>query len=623
MARRFASLASFVLGFALVLLPSDARAQSSPPSSAPCFAHLSEAKLISTGTGWAIVAQPADRGTDTADRNTDCTTDHLYWTDDDGKSWREITPPNMPARSIGPVYFPRGAGSPGTVFFLDRLHGWLIASDVQDDDTDARFYLLSTSDGGKTWQRLLMQRPTYKLMDDFFPTQIYFSDPSHGWILWHWAMMNSTGNALLGTVDGGRTWKRLPDPPGAGPMDFTSARDGWMIGASKGQIEAPMIEDDQLWASHDGGEHWSTVSIPVPGRSATNVRFGQLKFNSKGAGVVTARAWVSNYVARFFVCVTHDGGKSWHFSQFDGYEAFPSIVDTRVIWIEFHWSTGPRTFFDDPVIPATIRIGDREIAPVIPDGVSLEGNLSSVDFLDDSSAWAIYLNTRRGVNPVPFELLSTGDGGKTFRTITPPAAADYPMPPPELFLVNGSIARFPPLPPFARIPPAILLNRGPAGRMQTPSSAGGPMMIRGTGFRRENTVWIGSHRVPAESSDGQNLNLLVPSDVAPGTYEVYVENVDGKSDGVQVPIRPQEALKLTNVEDGEAIHAGQQIFLTGEGVLLENEVWFGAQGVPARLVISGGPVLNVTVPASLAPGPCDVYITNAAGKSNVVRVTVE
>jgi hypothetical protein len=57
--------------------------------------------------------------------------------------------------------------------------------------------------------------------------------------------------------------------------------------------------------------------------------------------------------------------------------------------------------------------------------------------------------------------------------------------------------------------------------------------------------------------------------------------------------------------------------------LLENEVWFGPQGVAAKLIISGDAMLQVDVPASIPPGPCQVYVRNAAGKSDVVAVVVD
>jgi hypothetical protein len=57
--------------------------------------------------------------------------------------------------------------------------------------------------------------------------------------------------------------------------------------------------------------------------------------------------------------------------------------------------------------------------------------------------------------------------------------------------------------------------------------------------------------------------------------------------------------------------------------LIENTVWFGTEAVPAQLVLSGGAGLDFDVPGSLAPGTYEVYVTNAKGKSNVLKVTIE
>jgi hypothetical protein len=595
-------LAFFV---AVILLlassPHATYSQTARTSSPDCHASLSKAKLVSSGEGWAIVKQPSDRAQDHATDSEDCTDEHLYWTDNDGQSWREITPDRMPARNLG------------SVFFLDRVHGWMISPDSGRGESNAPIHIVYTEDGGKGWRTVLLQRPLVNSITDMSPMEIFFSDASHGWILWRWAQMHSRANALTATSDGGRTWRTLPEPPGPGPMQFTSAQNGWIIGDSAGQVGVPIIERDQVWATRDGGEHWSAIFIPVPADAPDSVRFGELKFNDKGEGVVAAQSWVSNYVERFFTCVTHDGGGSWRFSQFDGYGASPSLVGTHVVWTVFHW----------PVAPTTIRIGDREIAPAIPEILSLQGQLGNLNFIDDSSAWAIYANGRIRplMPPVPFELLSTTDGGKTFRTITPPAASRYPVPAPELFSLNGSVVRFPPRPAFGMRPPPIPPNGGGLLRFAPP--AGGPMIMTGTGFRQENTVWIGSHRIQVASNDGENLQFLVPLDVAPGTYKIYVENSSGKTNETEVSIRAPQALKISNIQNGEGIRPGQQISLIGSGFLLENKVWFGTQGVAAKLIISGAPILQVSVPASVPKGRCEIYVSNATGKSDSVGVMIE
>jgi hypothetical protein len=144
------------------------------------------------------------------------------------------------------------------------------------------------------------------------------------------------------------------------------------------------------------------------------------------------------------------------------------------------------------------------------------------------------------------------------------------------------------------------------------------MIISGTGFRQEDTVWIGSHRIQVASNDGENLQFLVSLDISPGTYKVYVENIYGKTNETEVSVRAAQALRISNIQTGERIHPGQQILLAGSGFLLENKVWFGTQAVAAKLILSGGAMLQVSVPASITAGPSEIYVSNASGKGDVV-----
>lgn len=594
---------AILFGALLVLLASCPRVtycQAFQTPSPGCYASLSRAKLVSVGTGWATVNQPLDLPMVRPGGIEDCTTEHLYWTDNDGQTWLEITPRQMPTKDLG------------IVFFLDRAHGWSVSSNGNGEENNDPIFVLSTANGGKSWHTVRVPRPMVGSGLSMFPTDVFFSDPNHGWILWRWAMMNSRVNALAATTDGGRTWKTLPKPPGPGPMQFTSASDGWFVGASPGQIGIPITEDDQLWVTHDGGNNWNAVPVSVPADSPHNFRFGAMKFDAAGNGVLVAESRVSDYVERFFTCVTHSG-TSWQFSHFDEYQAHPSPVNMDIIWTVFHW----------PVRATTIRVGESVISPKVPDSLSLQGNLGDVVFIDQLHAWTAFNNGRTGPYTAQalYELLSTIDGGKTFQIITPPAATHYPIPPPEIFWLNGSIVRWPPRPAFALKPPPISTNDGRQLRFRP--AAGGPILITGSGFRQENTVWLADHPVQVASADGEHLQFLVPLDITPGTYKIYVENLNGKTNDAEVSIRGPQPLRITNIQNGEHIHPGQQILLSGTGFLLENEVWFGLQGVAAKLIISGGAMLQVDVPASTPLGPCQIHISNTAGNSEIVTVEVD
>jgi photosystem II stability/assembly factor-like uncharacterized protein len=382
--------------------PYSSHAQATGLASPACYTNLRRFKLISPSVGWAIVDLPSDQHAD----GGECTRRHLYWTETNGRTWREITPTDMPTRSMGQV------------FFLDRQHGWMFSTDALSEEKDARFYLLSTEDGGKNWRTLVLQRPMFKLMDDYtFPSQLFFSDSQHGWILWHWHLMNSSANALLATSDGGRTWSRLPDPPGPGPFQFTSPREGWIIGGPEIPDGIPDPESENLWATHDGGIHWQVVSVHLPaGTEGGEAYFSAFRFKNSREGLAVAERQLSGRLFRFFTCFTRDGGKSCKVLHFDAYHASPSFVGEHIIWSVSDW----------PAMKVTIQTDGHATSPTPPPGLSPEGRFDDFDFIDDSNGWVRFDR----------ELLSTSDGGITLQIITPPSLAQSPFPPPQLFAVG-------------------------------------------------------------------------------------------------------------------------------------------------------------------------------------------
>jgi photosystem II stability/assembly factor-like uncharacterized protein len=457
-----------------------------------------QARLVLPGTGWAAVDQPSDQPSENAKETV---SQHLYWTEDDGRTWREITPAPMLTRNLGDI------------FFLDNSRGWILASDALGEEEGARFYLYSTEDGGRNWRSLLLQRKMFDLRDDYtFPSQVFFSDPQHGWILWHWHMMNSSLDSLLATSDGGHTWKRLPDPPGGGPFQFVSPRDGWMIGGPEVPDGIPVPEAENVWGTQDGGAHWHVLSVSLPqSAEASETYFVDLRFKNSREGIVVAEQQLSGRLFRFMSCTTADSGKSWRVSQFDAYHATASFAGSHIIWSVSDW----------PAMKVSLRSGDHVIEPTLPAGSSAKPVLGDVSFVNESNGWAPYFDGRP-------ELVSTTDGGTTFRIITPPIAAEFPIPPPELNGLNGIVVRFP-------NSPLGLGPQPPVGRKGPPlgSPAGGPMKLLGNGFLLENTVWIGTRSVHASSEDGKTLLFLVPQDLPSGNYEVSVENTHGKSNAIE------------------------------------------------------------------------------------------
>lgn len=71
--------------------------------------------------------------------------------------------------------------------FIDAQHGWVLATTVKENESPD---LLSTSDGGTTWNRLALPSP--QIID------MSFIDAQHGWA--------ATLDGVFSTIDGGQTW---------------------------------------------------------------------------------------------------------------------------------------------------------------------------------------------------------------------------------------------------------------------------------------------------------------------------------------------------------------------------------------------------------------------------------
>jgi photosystem II stability/assembly factor-like uncharacterized protein len=255
------------------------------------------------------------------------------------------------------------------------------------------------------------------------PTQIFFSDSVHGWVVWRSAIMHTQRYALLATQDGGSTWDQLPEPPGGGPLQFISPRQGWMIGGPEESKGIFVPESENLWATQDGGAHWRVVKVPLPpppppadvdDSVASEPYYTEFRFTDSRHGLLVARRPLSGYKFQAFTCATENGGKSWRISSFEPYSANPSLVGGQIIW----------SIVDLPKSRLYLQSGEHVTRPALVGGFSLQGTLGDVRFLDDSNGWAVYGHDER------VDLVATTDGGKTFGIISPEVVTQAPLPPP-------------------------------------------------------------------------------------------------------------------------------------------------------------------------------------------------
>ena len=122
-------------------------------------------------------------------------------TTDGGKTWRAVFDSDRAGDNNWKLAFPSASVGYGTII------------SYQAPNSEARGYVVKTTDGGEHWQRL-------KVTDDgqWVPYGINFLDETHGWV------GGSTGG--FETRDGGQTWERVEMGSSTNKIRFVKRPDG-------------------------------------------------------------------------------------------------------------------------------------------------------------------------------------------------------------------------------------------------------------------------------------------------------------------------------------------------------------------------------------------------------------
>jgi photosystem II stability/assembly factor-like uncharacterized protein len=144
----------------------------------------------------------------------------LYWTNDRGINWTDISP--------APIQL---------AYFLPSGQTWALSTQNHEQTS-----LYHSSNWGATWEYFVLTLPP----DAWWPLQLQFSSPTTGWVV----MQKETSQAfdigiLMKTIDGGITWQST-DLPTAGKINFTSQAEGWLLNT----------DNDELYQTTDGGVTW-------------------------------------------------------------------------------------------------------------------------------------------------------------------------------------------------------------------------------------------------------------------------------------------------------------------------------------------------------------------------------
>jgi len=389
---RLALVSSMFLGLSVPAYPQLAAYRTAAIGTAPSMAsvpaspdvypaNIREARLVSPGVGWAA------------------TEDHLYWTENGGTSWLDISPPHS------------GRDRYASIFFLNAHAGWvLFAHQIADNgvdtvpgsnESDWTFYVTATSDGGRTWNTILLPAMKSALGSNLSDKgQVAFADAMHGWIDVHHSL---TFGSLLATADGGQTWKWVTAGPSSNAdISAPSAATVLLAGAdARG--------NSSFYASYDDGNTFHSINLQPPPSvlPAASPTYTAPIFENATTGYEAVTFSGGPGVASAAVLYqTHNGGRTW--------------TADRTISNLAHSSVGERISFaiadSTWIVPLVQDHNEPKLLTIAP-----QSNLAEPQ--NQGSDWGAcalsFIRADTGWSVCSLKLRATSDSGGSWTDITP------------------------------------------------------------------------------------------------------------------------------------------------------------------------------------------------------------
>jgi photosystem II stability/assembly factor-like uncharacterized protein len=177
--------------------------------------------------------------------------------------------------------------------------------------------IFKTNDGGEHWDLQFQDKGPAVFLD-----AMAFWDADRGV-----AVGDSVGGALyiLTTTNGGRTWTRLDAAPlpAALPNEGAFAASGTNVAVS-GRSDAWIATGaSRVLHSTDGGRSWSVATTPVPSGESSGIF--SVAFRDRDHGVVVGGNYRDESAAVNNAAITSDGGAAWRAST-PGLSGYRSVV---------------------------------------------------------------------------------------------------------------------------------------------------------------------------------------------------------------------------------------------------------------------------------------------------------
>jgi len=171
------------------------------------------------------------------------------------------------------------------IFFIDSMTGWAVTGNQIANDSN---YILKTTNGGDNWQI------KHTANQDFYRVSLLIK------IQVLYVGINSIGNGLLKSVDGGNIWTHVNSPA------IIEFRDMFLLN----QDTIWLVDNDGL----DGG-----VFCTYNGGASWQQQFNVMN-NNPTKYTCTTHVWVYKYDGQYNMRRTTNGGTNW--TQISGENGF-------------------------------------------------------------------------------------------------------------------------------------------------------------------------------------------------------------------------------------------------------------------------------------------------------------
>lgn len=232
--------------------------------------------------------------------------------------------------------------------FLDAIRFWDARHGIaMSDPVEGRFLILTTSDGGSSWQEVPRGR-----LPDALAGEGGFAASGSCLAVWGrrdaWIVTGGATSArIYHTGDRGRTWT-VHDTPlragaasaGAFSVAFRDTRHGVIAG---GDYQQPALRGRNVALTTDGGRTWTladSASSPAGYRSAIGFAPGRAGRTIVAVGLTGTD-------------LSRDGGRSWTQSDTVAYNSVAFAASGR------GWVVGPRGRIARGELRAAVQVGPR------------------------------------------------------------------------------------------------------------------------------------------------------------------------------------------------------------------------------------------------------------------------